>query len=440
MMSEAVVRKTPGRHKVLEDFADAIQRCVRCGACQAYCPAWSAGRREGNVARGKVAVAAAMLAGELGRGAELEPAARQDISLCLMCGSCTHGCPNDVPTAEIVGAIRREVAAETGLSAVGVGVAALLGSKTLMRGVVAAGAALAPVMMEKVPESSGLRLRFPLDRLPVVGERILPAPAGKNLFARLPERIEGQPGRPKVAFFAGCAITWLYPQIGEKMVEVLVRLGCTVYLPKGQGCCGMPALSSGDGPLVSRLASANVRAFMPLDVDYIITACASCGGGIGEYYLTMGGDPAILAKKVVDFTVFLEEEGVCERLAALPRAVKRQKVCWHDPCHLKNRGILAPPRHLLAALPGVDFVEMEGASRCCGLGGTFSVHHSEESGLIGEKKVEGVQACGAELVATACPGCVMQLETSLCRAELPVRAVHLLELFGEAEMAALADD
>ncbi len=279
-------------HKVLEDFADTIKRCVRCGTCQAHCPSFVVGRREGDVARGRVAVAAAMLGGELGRGRRLEPAARDDISLCLMCGSCVSGCPNDVPVDEIVGAIRREVAAETGLSAVGRGAAVVLGNPPLLRRTIAVAAELAPLAARKIPGSSGLRLRFPLNRLPQ-GDRLLPAPAAESLFDRLPEMIPGEKGGRRVAFFAGCSISWLFPQLGEKMVTLLRALGCTVYLPREQGCCGVPGLSTGAGKLVEQLAVANVRAFARLEVDCIVTACATCGGGIGEYYRNL---PCLLAR------------------------------------------------------------------------------------------------------------------------------------------------
>ncbi|MEE4165583.1 MAG: (Fe-S)-binding protein [Desulfocapsaceae bacterium] len=146
------------RNKHLKDFEGLIRECVKCGVCQAHCPTYLANRKEGSVARGKIALAAALLDGEAG----LEERLQQDISMCLMCGSCVDKCPNKVPTNEIVGAIRREITGNQGLSLVGKGVSALLSRKRLMKALGKTGALFSPLMLKKVPESSGLRLRFPV--------------------------------------------------------------------------------------------------------------------------------------------------------------------------------------------------------------------------------------------------------------------------------------
>ncbi len=399
-----------GRHKVLADFTEDIARCVKCGACQAHCPAYFSGHGEGDVARGKIALAAALLQNP----AEEEAVQfARDMNLCLMCGSCVTKCPNKVPTDEIVGAVRRQMSREQGLSPVGKGISTLLGSPILMRGAAKGGALLAPLFLRKIPQQSGLRLRFPLKSLAAstgMAGRTVPKPAKKSLFQRLPEYIPGEEGRPTVGFFAGCSITWLYPEIGR--------------------CCGIPALSSGDGALVEELADANVAAFAKYSPDYIVTACASCNGGIGEYYSTMKGLPAGFIDKVVDFTVFLQQEKLVERLAAMERwpQEEQKRVSWHDPCHLKKQGITAAPRAILQALPNVEFIEMEGADRCCGLGGTFSVYHYERSRKIGEKKMEGLKEADVAAIATACPGCILQLQDSINHAQLQVEAIHLLDL------------
>ncbi len=413
------------KNKKLEDFAKVISECVKCGVCQAHCPTYLQKRKEGTVARGKIALAAALLQGE----AELEKRLQEDISMCLMCGSCVAKCPNKVPTHEIVGAIRRKITDDRGLSFVDKGVSTLLGSKILMNSLVKGGALLSPMLTKKVPESSGLRLRF---QAPGMENRTLPAIAFRNLFDRVPEFTAGRADKPVVGFFAGCSITYAYPEIGEHMVAILLRLGYSVYLPKAQRCCGIPALSSGNGRLVEELAEKNVAAFKGRELGHIITACGSCNGGIGEHYRTMQGDLADFTEKVVDFSVFLKKAGLFEELASMEKWSKRIRVTYHDPCHLKIQGITREPRTMLRALPNVDFVEMTGASVCCGLGGTFSVNHYEESKAIGAKKIPGIEESGASLIATACPGCIMQLQDSINHAGLKVRAVHLLELLAAA--------
>ncbi len=413
------------KNKRLQDFEKVIRECVKCGVCQAHCPTYQVEKREGAVARGKIALAAALLEGQT----DLEERLQQDISMCLMCGSCVDKCPNKVPTDEIVGAVRREITANQGLSLVDKGVSTLLGSKVLMKTLSKGGALLSPLVLKKVPDSSGLRLRFSLAGMK---GRTVPQMALRNLFDRVPEFTQGNPEKPIVGFFAGCSITYAYPEIGEYMVAILQRMGYSVYLPRSQKCCGIPALSSGNGQLVDELSGTNVAAFAKKDVQYIITACASCNGGIGEYYKTMNADYDFFTGKVIDFSVFLQQEGLFAQLAKMEKWPERVKVTYHDPCHLKKQGITREPRHLLRALPNVDYVEMEYASSCCGLGGTFSVYHYEISKAIGARKISGLKESGASKIATGCPGCIMQLQDSINHAGLEVKAVHLLDLLMQA--------
>jgi glycolate oxidase iron-sulfur subunit len=216
------------------------------------------------------------------------------------------------------------------------------------------------------------------------------------------------------------------------MVSILQRMGYSVYVPRSQQCCGIPALSSGDGKLVGELAEANVSAFGQRKVQHIITACASCNGGIGEYYKTMKADYDDFTGKVIDFSVFLKQEGLFEELAGMKKWPERVKVTYHDPCHLKTQGITKEPRELLRSLPNVDYIEMESAGTCCGLGGTFSVYHYESSKAIGARKVPGMKESGADMIATACPGCIIQLQDIINHAGLKMKAVHILELMAEA--------
>ena len=131
-------------------------------------------------------------------------------------------------------------------------------------------------------------------------------------------------------------------------------------------------------------------------------------------------------------TNIFEKEGLFEELAGMEKWPERVQVTYHDPCHLKTQGITKEPRELLRSLPNVDFVEMESAATCCGLGGTFSVYHYEASKAIGARKVSGLSESEAELIASACPGCIMQLQDIINHADLKVRAVHILELMAEA--------
>jgi glycolate oxidase iron-sulfur subunit len=146
----------------------------------------------------------------------------------------------------------------------------------------------------------------------------------------------------------------------------------------------------------------------------------------------MGNEFEAMSAKVMDIFVFLANHGLPEKLEALPKAKERIKVTYHDPCHLRNQGITKEPRQILKALPQVEFVEMPDAGTCCGLGGTYSVYHYEHTKRIAARKAGNIESSGAALVATDCPGCIMQLQDGINHAEGNQRALHILELLAEA--------
>ncbi|PLX94247.1 MAG: (Fe-S)-binding protein [Desulfuromonas sp.] len=410
------------KQKDLKEYTAEIAQCVKCGACQAHCPVFAEKKRESVVARGKVALASALL----DKDVEVDERFVADMSQCLLCGSCFDKCPNLVPTDEIVMAARREIAERQGLSTFGWAMTTALKNPQLLKVAAKGGKIFEKLLFKKVPEKSGLRLRFPAPF--IAPDRTLPEIAETPFRDRHPEFIPGDPDQPTVAFFTGCMINFSYPQIGEALLKILKFMGINVFLPHDQGCCGLPALAAGDGNTVDQLGVANRRALTRRPLDAIVTACASCHAGLGKHFAQQGPIEKDLAAKVIDMNVFLVKNGLVEKLAALPKKESRRPVTWHDPCHLRTHGITREPRELLKALPGVDFVEMANADRCCGLGGTFSVYHYDASKKIGARKAPGIEESGAELVATGCPGCMMQLQDTINHAGLPQRTIHLLEL------------
>ncbi len=224
----------------------------------------------------------------------------------------------------------------------------------------------------------------------------------------------------------------MYPDSGEALLKALKFLGMTVIIPGDQGCCGLPAVSAGATDTVEKLARDNLAMLQRHTFDYIVTACASCHSGLTQVYPGMGEEFDDYKDRVRDIFVFLVEQGLPDKLAELPPAEKPLKVTYHDPCHLRNHGITKEPRAILRALPQVDYVEMENAGSCCGLGGTYSVYHYDTSKKIGAKKAANIETSGAALVATDCPGCIMQLQDSINHAGGPQQAVHILDLLAEA--------
>lgn len=411
----------------LKRVEDQLKKCVKCGACRANCPAFTAFGREPAVARGKVALAQHILKDDI----ELDEQTYQAMSKCLLCGSCVEKCPNDVPTDEIVIAAREALVRKRGLTTFHMAVGQVIKNRTLMKMGATMSALLGPLFFKKIPATSGLRLRFPA---PFVGnKRHLPVIAKKNFIDRHPEVIPGEPGKPRIVFFVGCMTNFVYTEVGEAALALFRHLGCTVIIPKRQQCCGLPAMSGGDLKVVRELAEKNLAEMERYESDYVMSACATCGGALHRLYPLVIGkrNPELkerleaLAAKTVDAAQLLHKLGLDP---AETGAGEDIRITYHDPCHLRTRGVTSQPRELLRNTPGVQLTEMEHADRCCGLGGTFNIYHYDSSMTINEGKSRSIIDTGAQVVATGCPGCIMQLSDGLKRHGSPVQVVHTLEL------------
>jgi glycolate oxidase iron-sulfur subunit len=411
----------------LKRVEDQLKKCVKCGACRQNCPAFAAFQREPAVARGKVALAQHILKDDI----ELDDQTYLAMSRCLLCGSCVEKCPNDVPTDEIVIAAREALAKKRGLTTFHKAVSQVINSRSRMKLGAKMAGLLGPLFFKKVPETSGIRLRFPL---PFVGNsRYIPEIADKPFIDRHPEVIPGEPGKPRIVFFVGCMTNFCYPEIGEAALKLFKHLGCTVIIPKGQQCCGLPGMSGGDVNTVRELAEKNLLEMEKYEADYVMSACATCSGALHRLYPLVVGkrNPELrarldaLAKKTVDAAQLLQQLGLDPVETGAGGEIR---ITYHDPCHLRTRGITKQPRELLKGTPGVELVEMDGAGTCCGLGGTFNVYHYESSMTINEAKSQAITDTAAQAVATGCPGCMMQLSDGLKQHGSTVEVLHTLQL------------
>lgn len=421
------MQKKTQHNEALKRVEKDLKKCVKCGACRAHCPAFAALQREPAVARGKVALAQHLVKGDY----RLEDETYAIMSKCLLCGSCVEKCPNEVPTDEIVIAAREALAEQRGLTTFHKAVGRVIRNRRLMNFGALAAAILGPLFFRKVPATSGLRLRFPLPF--VGGKRHIPQLAKKPFMDRHPEVIHGEPGKPRIVYFVGCMTNFVYTEIGEAALALFRHLGCTVIIPKGQQCCGLPGMSGGDLNTVRELAEKNVAALEQFQADYIVTACATCGGALHKFYPRVIGRKypdllsrcEALAEKTIDASMLLQKLGLKPEETGAGGAIK---ITYHDPCHLRTRNIVRQPRELLTAAPGVELAEMEGADKCCGLGGTFNVYHYDTSLAINAPKSEAIEKTGADAVVTGCPGCMMQLSDGLKQRGAKTRVMHTLEI------------
>jgi Fe-S oxidoreductase len=248
----------------------------------------------------------------------------------------------------------------------------------------------------------------------------------------------------RVGFFVGCGADFVYPEVGVSLIKVLNALDVEVVFPKGQNCCGIPALYAGDTETGVELAKQSVQAFTEADVDYILAICPTCTMAVKRDFVDRLADhpqwsakAMALSSKTMDASAFLENIlGASEKLRAMGLATvsdSAQTVTYHDSCHLKRgSNVWKEPRALLMA-SGHQIKEMKNSDRCCGFGGTYSfLSHPQISRQITKDKVATIQDTGVKIVATDCPGCMIMLKGAVGKADETVRCAHTMELLAES--------
>jgi glycolate oxidase iron-sulfur subunit len=414
--------------------------CIRCGLCLATCPTYREYLTETASPRGRVALTRKALEGEL----ELSPNLFEQMYACFGCLACNEICPVGNCPADLALAMRH----------VQEQVQPAAWKRPLFRGLIPH-----PTRMEwatfplrlyqtlglrRLVYSLGLRWLMPAHLRDM--EAMLPHLPQRPLRHVLPEvsPADGE-GRYRVGFFLGCAQSLMFAEESSATVRVLTRNHCTVVTPKEINCCGMPAFGYGHREAVQEQARHNIALFEETGVEVIITDCATCGSTLKEYGEFLADDPkwaeraASFSQKVRDINEFLMEIPL-EKPPPLPPHRKRGgkrgeevRVTYHDPCHLRRaQGVWQQPRALMQMIEGVEFVELEEADWCCGSAGSQLITHPETSLKVLARKMNHLEATGAQIVASGCPGCRMQLNVGVRRRGLQMEVVHPVMLLDRA--------
>src|SRR4030065_1743682 len=449
--------------KKLADYMPEISMCVRCGTCRSTCTTLITLGRETARARGKLTLIDACINGEI----ELSDTFVKHISECLLCGACQQSCPNSIPVPEIIMAARAEVINDRGLPLI---TSAIMKGLREPDGFVGKTLKLASfaqrVLFKDASHPGGWQSRLPLPY--ITDERLVP-PLAKRFFMDIVEgdkigvchpeldsvslgkeilkQVQNDSGIKlmdkkvvKVGFFAGCLINYVMPDIGLASLKVLEKAGADVIVPHGQTCCGMPAISMGDFEDARALALINLEVFEAHDLDFITTSCATCTDGLKNKFRKLLEDEGpemkrrvdVFCGKVRDITDLLVNElKLPVSMSDLKAAEGGTVVTYHDPCHLRRGlGIKDEPRELIETA-GFRIKEMKHPCRCCGLGGSFSINSYDLSSEINRLKAEDIKGTGAEIAATACPGCMVQLRDGLHKIDFKVEVKHIVELLAE---------
>ena len=414
--------------------ADAdLYRCVHCGLCLSACPTYVQLGVETESPRGRISLMKAVNEGRLG----ITDRVASHWELCLQCRACETACPSGVPFGRLMEYTRAQVNAKGsgGLKMRLVRWAFLRGALGSL-GRLRVGARLLRFYqrwgLQKLVRGSRLLRLLPggvhdMERsLPTISDRFFgPSPEVRPSMA---------PRRMTVALLSGCVMPLVQADTMEATVRVLTRNGCDTTTPVGQGCCGALSLHSGELEAARAMARKNIDVFLAAGVDKVVVASAGCGSAMKEYgeLLKNDSDYAEKARVLSEMTV-----DVTELLADLPleppKGEVKRKVTYQDPCHLAHaQGIMRAPRAALEAIPGLELVEMEDSTRCCGAAGIYSMVQKEMSGRVLDSKMETVAATGAGCVATANPGCMIQLETGAAGRGMDLTICHVVDLLDEA--------
>lgn len=410
-----------------------LDRCVHCGLCLNACPTYRELGVEMDSPRGRIYQMV-----QVAEGQPIGDSYREHIDLCLACRGCETACPSGVKYGRLVEAARADIEHHTRRPWLTRVVRdfifrRLLPSPMLLT---ALGAMLYVYQVSGLQKV--LRLAGVMKLLGPLGDREALAPSAQIpfFFRQIGLTFAADEKRKyRVAMMAGCIANVSFARLNEATVRVLQKNGCDVVIPAGQTCCGALHVHAGIRDQARALARRNIDAVLAIPgLDAIITNAAGCGSTLKEYDELFEHDPAYL-EKAHRFTALMKD--VTEFLGSIELNTEmtpvQATVTYQDSCHLAHgQKIRNAPRQLLRAIPGLRLREMPLADICCGSAGIYNVLHTGLSMDILQKKMDNVTLAHAEIVATANPGCMLQLEAGVRKWGHGERVMHVIELLDQA--------
>lgn len=374
---------------------------------------------------------------QVANGMPIGPSYIEHIELCLACRACETACPSGVEYGRLVEAARADIENR---------VPRPLGVKLLRKlifGHVLQSPATLKLLgtmlylyqasgLQKLVRSSGmLKLLGQMGTL----EQLAPPAEPPFFFSQIGKTFPAEGTRRyRVALMAGCIANVSFARLNEATVRVLQKNGCEVVVPGRQNCCGALHVHSGLRQEARNLARANIDAVLDGNFDAIITNAAGCGSTLKEYDELLEHDPQYAERArrfstlMKDVTEFLASIELNRDLGPVPVTVTYQ-----DSCHLAHgQGVRIPPRRLLEAIPELKFREMPLSDLCCGSAGIYNVVQNEMAMSLLKNKMESVNSTGAEVIVTANPGCMLQLQAGARLHGRGQRVAHVVEILDEA--------
>jgi glycolate oxidase iron-sulfur subunit len=435
-----------------------IDTCVHCGFCLPSCPTYVLWGEEMDSPRGRIYL---MKAGLDGR-TQMTPSFVGHFDACLGCMACVTSCPSGVQYAPLIEATRGQIERRHERP---------LGDR-LFRGAIFAlfpfparlRIALAPLVVlqsvarlfqtapkrrfatnDERPTTNAERRTPNAERRTPNAERrttmlsrlrammaLAPTVTWRSLVAAVPERTPAIGARRlTVGLLTGCVQRVAFPQVNDATVRVLSAEGCDVAAPRDQGCCGALALHAGRLEEAREFARLTIATFERAGVERIAVNAAGCGSSMKEYGALLAGDPEwadrarAFSSQVRDVTEVISELGA----PRAPRHTLSLRVAYHDACHLAHaQGVRQPPRDLLKSIPGIELIPFAEQEICCGSAGIYNLVEPDAAGQLGDRKVGHIDAVQPDVIATANPGCTLQMAAAARRRGRRWPILHPIEL------------
>jgi glycolate oxidase iron-sulfur subunit len=415
-----------------------LQQCMHCGMCLPTCPTYDQTRLERNSPRGRIALMRAVADGAL----DVTPEFAAEMSYCLGCLACQTACPAGVNYADLFETARSDIelnGAHRGFTrrfwrAVTLGF--LFMRPRALRLLGRAARVYQRIGLEAFVRRSGvLRLAPPaLRRLEPQTPRI--APRFSDALIKAQEQ-PAAPPRYRVAMLTGCVQDLVFSDVNRDTVDVLVANGCTVDTPPVQPCCGSLHAHNGDVRRARTLARRMIDLFPPDRYDAIVSNAGGCGSHLRHYGPLLAHDARYRDRarlwdtRLRDVHEWLVEIG-CRPPQASPFS-GQTTITYHESCHLVHgQKVARQPRALLKLLPGVSLVELAESSWCCGAAGIYTITQPEQAERLLGRKTANVMSTGASWVATANPGCQLQVARGLDAAGADINVAHPVSLLARA--------
>ncbi len=415
--------------RILQDISVPEEKqchlCSRCGLCLSVCPTYRETLRETDSPRARLMLLRKVIEGEL----QISRGFVAKMYGCLNCLACNVICPVGIKPSDIALAARSMIHQARPQSLL----QSLIFGNYFSHSSLMELSVLPMFLYQCLGIQGAVRAFGILERLPEQlrdMERMLPPLPERSLRHRLPEVMPARGERKyRIGFFLGCFQNIVFTNVSAATVRVLAHNGCEVVTPKDIKCCGMPHVGHGDLKTARTLARHNIDILEKLDVDAIVTDCATCGSTLKTYDSLLAEDAEYnvraraISAKVKDISEFLGAIPLRE-----PQHPQRARVTYHDACHLRRgQNVWSEPRQLLQ-LAGAELIELREADWCCGSAGMQIIMNYKGSMQILARKIQNIAATEATIVYAGCPGCQLQLGLGAKRFGLKVLIEHPIQL------------